>query len=119
MKKKCDTCGTPVTGRVDKRFCSDQCRSNYHNLINRGPTQLIRRINRILRDNRRILAELNPAGKASVSRARLRQLGFRFDYFTNEFQTTKGTCYRFCYEQGYMVTEREYITLVVRKEYVG
>ncbi|RNI22588.1 DUF2116 family Zn-ribbon domain-containing protein [Rufibacter latericius] len=29
--KLCGHCGEPITGRADKRFCSDQCRSRSGN----------------------------------------------------------------------------------------
>jgi hypothetical protein len=119
MKKKvCIECGEALQGRVDKVFCSDSCRSTYHNRINAGATAFIRRINRILRENRRILADLNPDGKARVARQRLLERGFKFSYFTNEYATRNGNLYRFCYDYGYKVSEGDYLTIVIRQEYV-
>ena len=119
MKKKyCVECGELLQGRVDKIYCSAGCRSAYHNRINAGASKFIRRINRILRENRRILAELNPEGKARVARQRLLERGFKFSYFTNEFATRNGNLYRFCYDYGYRVTEDDYLTIVIRQEYV-
>jgi hypothetical protein len=78
----------------------------------------MRNINHVLRKNRRILAELNPGGKATVHRDKLLDRGFKFSYFTNVYETKKGRRYHFCYEQGYIALENNYYALVVRQEYV-
>lgn len=31
MKKLCENCRQPYSGRLDAKFCSDQCRASYHN----------------------------------------------------------------------------------------
>lgn len=31
-KRECPVCGTAIAGRVDKIFCSDDCRVYYHNV---------------------------------------------------------------------------------------
>lgn len=118
MKNTCLECGEEVKGRADKRFCSDQCRSNFHNRQNSDETNFMRNINHILRKNRRILAELNPEGKTKVHRDRLLERGFKFSYFTNEYITRNGGVYRFCYDQGYIALDNNYYALVVRQEYV-
>jgi hypothetical protein len=118
MKKQCEECGEQFTGRADKRFCSDQCRSAHNNRLNRDASNFIRNINNILRKNRRILAELNPEGKSQVHRDKLVERGFKFSYFTNEYRTKSGNVYRFCYDQGYLERDQGYVTLVVRQEYV-
>lgn len=118
MKKNCIECGEEIIGRADKRFCSDNCRSSYNNRLNSDGTNFIRNINNILRKNRRILAELNPSGKARVHRDKLLERGFKFSYFTNEFVTKSGNTYHFCYDQGYLESDHDFFTLVIRKEYV-
>ncbi len=118
MKKQCIECGEEFIGRADKRFCSPQCRSTFHNRQNSDQTNFIRNINNILRKNRRILAALNPEGKATVHRDKLVEAGFKFSYFTNEYRTKSGNVYRFCYEQGYTERDNGYIMLVIRQEYV-
>lgn len=116
--KSCLVCNEPIQGRADKRFCSDQCRSAFHNRLNSDLTNYIRSINNTLRRNRRILYELNPQGKARTHRDVLLQKGFNFGYFTNLYQSRSGNTYYFCYDQGYMLQENGYLTLVVRRQYV-
>lgn len=44
--------------------------------------------------------------------------GFNFNYLTNIYTTTKGKTYKYCYDQGYLDTDEDYLTLVVKKDYV-
>lgn len=119
MSRYCLECQEELSGRSDKKFCTDHCRSSYNNRLNADQINLRRRINRILCKNRNILARLNPKGKKTVHKAILVEEGFNFNYFTNRYITRKGTVYFFCYDQGYMVHEESYFTLVERKEYIG
>ncbi len=118
MKKKCVECGEELLGRADKKYCSDSCRSAHHNRHNGSVNNFVRNINNKLRKNRRILAELNPGGKATIHRDKLLENGFKFSYFTNEYRTKAGRVYRFCYDQGYVENDNDIITIVVRQEYV-
>ena len=118
MKNKCLECGDEFTGRADKKFCTTDCRSSYNNRLNSDSTNFMRNINNILRKNRRILAELNPDGKAKVHRDKLLDRGFKFSYFTNIYQTKQGKSYHFCYDQGYMDIDNGYLILVRRQSYV-
>ncbi len=118
MKKKCLECQDEFIGRVDKRFCTDQCRTTFNNRLNSDANNFMRNINNILRKNRRILVSLNPSGKTKVSKTQLLDLGFKFGYITNIYITQSGKEYRFCYEQGYIKLENGSFALVERKEYV-
>ena len=112
--KKCLECETPLKGRVDKKFCSDYCRNSYNNRINKDSKNLIRNTNNRLRKNYRILKALNPDQKKKISRARLIERGFDFNYFTSIYTTKAGTIYYFVYDQGYLPLEHEYYALVKR-----
>jgi len=118
MKKKCLECGDEFTGRVDKKFCSDQCRTSFNNKLNSDANNYVRNINNILRKNRRILTELNPHGKSKVHKDKMLERGFKFSYFTNIYKTKAGKSYYFCYEQGYLPIDNDYYALVIRKGYV-
>ena len=117
-KKSCLECGDAIKGRADKKFCSDQCRSSYNNRQNSDVNNFMRNVNNILRKNRRILADLNPNGKAKVHRDKLLERGFKFSYFTNIYRTKAGKHYYFCYEQGYLELDNDWYALVIRQQYV-
>jgi predicted nucleic acid-binding Zn ribbon protein len=116
MDKLCLDCGEPIHGRSDKKFCSDQCRNNYNNTINRDANNYVRNINNILRKNRRILADLNPQGKITVTREKLASKGFNFKFHTNTYITKNGHTYYFCYEHGYLPLDNNLYALVVREK---
>ena len=58
---------------------------------------------------------MNPAGKTKVSREKLLQIGFEFNYFTNTYKTKEGSFYYYCYDQGYLPIEKERYLLVVKQ----
>ena len=115
--KKCEACGTSIIGRIDKRFCSDQCRNTFNNRQNSNVTNYIRNVNNALRKNRRILVALNPVGKTRVSREKLLTTGFDFRYHTSTYITREGAQYFYCYEEGYLPIEKDFYLLVVKKEF--
>lgn len=115
---ECLECKTKTYGRSDKKFCSDQCRTSYHNRHNSDSNNFMRNINNVLRKNRRILLELNPRGKTKVTKTQLIDKGFKFSYYTNEYITQAGKVYKFCYEQGYLELDGGIFALVKREEYV-
>jgi len=111
-KKQCLECSENFSGRVDKKFCSDCCRNSYNNRINKDGKNLIRNVNNRLRKNWRILEELNPKGKGTISKKKLDMKGFNFNYITEVYTTKVGKVYFFCYDQGYSVLENEMYMLV-------
>ena len=115
MEKVCLDCGETLRGRVDKKFCSDQCRNNYNNRLKSDSTTLVRRINAILTKNRRILIELIPEDKVTVHKDKLVNNGFNFGYFTSIYTNKKGQQYFFCYEYGYLPLENDFYMLVLRQ----
>lgn len=117
QERRCVVCSTVIFGRIDKRFCSDQCRSLSHNQLNRDATNYIRNVNNALRKNRRILAQLNPEGKVRVAREKLLAKGFDFTYYTSSYTTKEGAQYFYCYDQGYLQIEKGYFLLVVKREF--
>ncbi|NLA24872.1 MAG: hypothetical protein GX879_07895 [Bacteroidales bacterium] len=119
MKRKCLECGDEIFGRVDKKFCGDQCRNTYNNRLNQDNTNLIRNVNRILKKNRRILEMLNTKGTTKVHKQKLIDEGFNFDYLTNIYTTKTGNTYYFCYNLGYICIDENFYTIVEKQEYVN
>jgi len=116
MEKSCPECGNKIIGRADKKFCSDACRNSYNNQLNKDSNNLVRNINNRLRKNYRILEGLNPEEKTKVSRQKLNNAGFDFNFFTSIYTTKAGTIYYFVYDQGYLaINEGEFYALVKRK----
>jgi len=120
-ERKCQECGTEIYGRVDKKFCSDQCRNTYNNRTQAVQNKYIRKVNYILRKNRRIMEELISNTDKNVKRVKRNDLldkGFNFDYYTNIYSTKTNKYYYFSYEYGYNVLEDGYLAIVLRDEYL-
>jgi len=66
----CAERGSSMKGRIDKKYCSDQCRF-LHNSRKRNSDKgelLLIKINSILRRNRSIMRQVSPEGKTTISR---------------------------------------------------
>ena len=115
MKTECLECGEPFSGRIDKKFCSDYCRNSYNNKVDKDSKNLIRNTNNWLRKNHRLLSELNETGKTKVTRRKLLDGNFDFNYFTSIYTTKTGNTYFYIYDQGYLALENDYY-LLIKKE---
>lgn len=114
----CKNCGEELFGRVDKKFCGDQCRNTFNNKQNSNQNNLVRNVNNILRKNRRILEQLVEKEHKASKKDKLLQLGFNFNYFTNTYTTKGDRVYYYCYDYGYSPSNDNWITLVKKKEYI-
>jgi hypothetical protein len=116
--RNCLACGSAVKGRSDKKFCDDHCRNLYNNQLRSNSGNYSRRVNEILRKNRKILEGLIPvnAGTSRVSRQKLSLKGFDFKFFTNTTTSKKGKLCHYCYEFGYLPAGNDSFLLVRMKE---
>ena len=114
--KECLVCKEPLKGRIDKKFCSDYCRNAYNNHINKDSKNLIRNINNRLRKNYKILSELNTKGKTKVTRTKLYDKGFDFQFFTSIYKTKTGNTYFYIYNEGSLALENETFLLIKREQ---
>lgn len=119
-QKVCMHCSKPIQGRADKKFCDNQCRNEYNNTQNSTSNNYIRKVNRIIKKNRSILAELCPTDKSiKVTKKELSKLGFSFEYFTNTYTTKAEKTYHFCYEYGYLDLGKDYFALVYNSKAIS
>ena len=112
--KKCLECDEDVKGRIDKKFCSDYCRNAHNNRVNKDSKNLIRNINNRLRKNHKVLTELNVTGKSKVTRTKLYDKGFDFQFFTSIYKTKTGNTYFYVYDEGYLALDNEMFLLIKR-----
>ena len=114
-KKKCLECDELVIGRADKKFCSDYCRNSYNNKVNKDSKNLIRNVNNRLKKNHKILSTLNSTGKTKVTRTKLYDKGFDFNFFTSIYKTKTGNVYYYIYDQGYLSLDNDLFLLIKRE----
>ncbi|WP_109829416.1 hypothetical protein [Reichenbachiella versicolor] len=117
IQRKCPECERPVFGRADKKFCSDSCRNAYNNKESAQITNKMRNVNNSLRKNWKVLSTLNKTGKTKIQRQKLLENGFDFKLITSVYQTKAGHTYRYCYDQGYLELEGDYILLVQNQDF--
>src|SRR4030042_3442866 len=111
VERKCLHCGDIKHGCTYKKFCSDQCRNNYNNRLNRDSNNFVRNVHGLLRKNRRILADLYNEGKTKVHKDALFALGYNFSFFTHVIETSNGLKHHYCFEYGYRETGNDFIEL--------
>lgn len=118
QKRTCLNCGEVLRGRLDKKFCDDQCRNNYNNAQKATTTNLIRNVNNALKKNRMILKGLIPEGEnvGKTTKDRLIRQGFQFKYFTNTYENKKGNIYCYCYDYGYLALDGDWFLVVRDKD---
>ncbi|CAN5269700.1 hypothetical protein BH09BAC3_BH09BAC3_23650 [soil metagenome] len=120
--RKCPVCGSPLTGRTDKKYCSDQCRYLENNKNKHDHERPILEINSKLRKNRSILKTLCPVGKATVRKEVLVAMGYDVSVFSSLFVTSKKQVYYLCYDYGFTPLHEggvEKALIITRQEYMG
>ena len=101
QKKACPVCGSVLTGRSDKKFCDDGCRTTYNNRRWQQESEDIRKTHAILRRNRRILLSYSSSSDSVLlNRDKLMASGFRPDFVTRIAVDPAGGLIRFYYEFG-------------------
>lgn len=117
MERKCLDCGDVLHGRIDKKFCNDQCRNSYNNREKASDNNYMRNVNNILRKNRRILAKLNPNDKAKAHKDKMMGEGFNFNYYTNTYTTKDNRVYYYVYDYAYQETGSDWYLIVKKKDW--
>ena len=123
QKSICIACGNELSGRSDKKYCDEHCKSayQYKNAAN-GSEALYRKIDKQLRLNRKLLKGYNRAGKATVRASELLSEGFDPKYFTHYWKNQKGDVYLFVYEFGFLKRKengRDKFVLVKWQDYMN
>ena len=112
--KLCSFCGKELLGRVDKKYCDDNCRNNHHYISKKHDKVLmIKDVNAALMQNRKILKQLSKNNdKIIVLKQELVRNNFNFDLITNVYRTRKTEEYRVVYDYAYRcVNEKEVILI--------
>jgi hypothetical protein len=117
MSRVCLECGASISGRRDKKFCDDQCRSAYNNKVMAEELDEVKRINQILKKNRKLLEDqLKEENMTKVPLKIMLKNGFDMQYHTHLYTTKAGSTYQYCYEYGYLPLEGDYLLIVKREK---
>lgn len=95
--------GDIVVGRSDKKFCNSECKDEYYNKIKIREHKEIKKIDTILKRNRRILKKSYSQNQlAKLPREVLVKGGFEFGFYTHRVITqSRSNEIIFCYDYGY------------------
>ncbi len=131
LLKTCIECDEVIRGRTDKRFCSDSCRSAFHNRDKFQLPATYRLIDHRLKRNRKILEKCYKMLESTspthgifelmdpiLDKKNVKTLGFAFDYYTHK-DWVDAKEFTFCYEYGYRFTENNAIVLIRRMPFDG
>lgn len=115
MERFCLECNSLLKGRIDKKFCDDQCRSNYNYRLKTNDRSLINRVNQILKRNRKILKTQLLSNQVKIRKSILVKEGFDFNFFTHTYTTKQGNIHFFCYDYGYLA-DKDGQLLLIKKD---
>ena len=104
MERRCLRCGKPLKGRSDKKFCNDDCRTDYHNDRRRAREKELRAVNRILSNNWKILSAQLREGHRDVPAGDLSARNFNFDIYTASRLLFPGRRIYWCYNCSYRIS---------------
>jgi hypothetical protein len=104
MDRICRECGAPLTGRSDKKFCSDGCRTSWHNRRYCEMLGKAAAVNRILMRNRRLLEAVYNKGIRRIGLTDRSMAGFDIRYYTSVNKPPLRAMVYHCYEFSYVLS---------------
>ena len=109
----------PVKGRKDMLFCDENCKNKFHNTQAYQEEQEIKRIQLILKKNRRVLKKMFARkDRDEIQKEKLLKEGFEFDYHTHfVISKIKRNQFTFCFDYGYRVVSEDKFKVVKAFEY--
>ncbi len=117
---KCKICKKYITGRIDKIFCSIECKNYYHTNLRKATRVVVKEIDTILHRNRSILLEILGKNRIQikVNRILLEKKKFRFKYHTHLHVNKNNKTFYYVYDLSWMEFSDDEI-LIKRKNYIN
>jgi len=116
MKTQCLECAASYRGRSDKKFCSADCRSTYHNKLNRDRNNTMRRTHNKLRKNWRILKNCMHQYGKQFSLCTLKASGFDPNLCTSLQYDKHGNLRFHCYDITYCLSPENQLIILSHTE---
>lgn len=112
----CLECGADIPyGRIDRKFCSPQCKNRFHNKKYSFNRSNIRRVTNALERNYEILLKLIKCNVTTLSLGDLALMGFNKEYVTSVRKEKGHNEYR-CFDIKYICSETRIFSLERVKE---
>jgi len=113
---ECKICKKGLKGRIDKIFCSIECKNYYHTNLRRVTNETARALDKTLHRNRSILLELlgKNTFQKKIKRIVLVKKKFSFKYITHFHVNSKGKMYHHVYDFAWMEFSDDEILIIRR-----
>ena len=98
METNCKNCGSLLTGRQGKKFCTSACKNDYHNTHLDRDYSWKKHVVEVTRKNHRILYSFEQEGVLQIADSALRYAGFNEKGLTGVEMNPGGTLVIYCYE---------------------
>jgi len=114
---KCKICKKDLKGRIDKLFCSIECKNYYHSNLRRVTNDATKELDIILHRNRSILLELlgKNSNQKKVHRVVLAKKKFNFKYMTHFNINRQGKMYHHIYDMAWMEFSNDEVLILRRR----
>lgn len=113
ITQKCLICKSKISGRADKRFCSLDCKNDYHSRLRKATLKATKPIDKILHRNRSILLEI--LGKRiqskKIDRSVLDKKNFNYSYVTGYQLNSKNKMVNYVYDFSWILFSDKQILL--------
>lgn len=106
--KTCPVCKTEFKGRLNQKYCSIKCKSEYNNDLRRSKLKPLKKHMAILNTNREVLQNLLQKGIEEVSREQLNAMGYNLAYFTHAGKTKISDKTYFVFDYGLAVVNNKF-----------
>jgi predicted nucleic acid-binding Zn ribbon protein len=108
-RRSCKLCQEKLQGRSDQKFCSNECRSIFHNQKKREELQTVRTVNYYLLNNRAILARMEKIQISECSLLHPHLVGFSPEFCTGALPNGWKACYEYAFrlQDGKIVIKRK------------
>lgn len=109
--RKCRMCTKKVIGRIDKLFCSPNCKNSYHSQLKRVTREVTYITDQILHRNRNILLLLlgEEKRKLYIHKFELERRKFNFKHITHLKTSKHGSTFFCVYEFVWIELDNERI----------
>ena len=109
----CKMCQSPISGRRDKIYCSNRCKSDYHEKLTKVTNIASASIDKILHRNRSTLLEImgKNGTQKKIPKTVLDSKKFNFTYITHYHINSQNKFVNYIYDFSWMIFSEQEILI--------
>ena len=113
----CLHCNSSFNGRLDKKFCSNDCKNSFNYNKRKKTKSEVKTIDNFLHRNREILEVLmGNYKKMMIHKINLERAGFRFEYMTGIYHNKENKRFHYVYDYAWAEFTNQEVMLVKKSE---